>query len=87
MFVGTWLGKKVALKNLKPEKTDAQAFIREVQVSLRLHHPSVVACYGVSQIDNELHVVLEYCANGSLLDYLKTNGKFNSTKLTFYFFF
>lgn len=76
VYIGNWgtYGKKIALKCLKPEKTDNEAFIREVQVSLYLNSPSIVRCFGVAACAGDLHLVLEYCSNGSLLDYLKKNG-------------
>lgn len=65
---------KVALKTLKAEKTDNDAFIREVELSLQLNSPAIVRCFGVGPADGELHLVLEYCSNGSLQDYLKKHG-------------
>jgi len=74
VYLGIWTGKKVALKTLKEDNTDSQSFLSEIELALKLHHPSVVGCYGVTKIGNDIHSVLEYCANGSLLDYLKSNG-------------
>jgi len=81
VYLGSWMERKVALKTLKEDNTDSQSFLSEIELALKLHHPSVVGCFGVTQIGKDIYSVLEYCAKGSLLDYLTANGMKISSKV------
>lgn len=46
----------------------------EVEVLMSLHHPNIINMYDYWFDDEALYVILEYCPNGSLKDYLKKHG-------------
>ncbi|KAL8151462.1 hypothetical protein V2J09_021270 [Rumex salicifolius] len=77
VYHGKWRGTDVAIKRLKkscfmghsPEQQRLTVdFWREAEILSKLHHPNVVAFYGVVQDGPEgtLATVTEYMANGSL---------------------
>ena len=41
----------------------------------RLDHVNIVKLYDVKKSINNLYLIVEYCNNGSLEEYLKKNGK------------
>jgi hypothetical protein len=49
-------------------------FVKELQAALEMNAPSVVRFFGVTLIDDVVYAVLEYCSNGSLLNYLRQTG-------------
>ena len=53
----------------------------EVEVLMSLHHPNIINMYDYWFDDKALYVVLEYCPNGSLKDYLKTHGHLTTDHL------
>lgn len=58
------LGRKVAIKIVKPELLGSQElfarFLFEVKTTARFNHPHIVTVYGVGQIDGMPYVALEY---------------------------
>jgi hypothetical protein len=71
---GEWEGVPVAIKVARgASPTAAEALLREVEVAVNLKvHPNLVIVYGVCDgADGELQLVLEYCDDGALLDWLR----------------
>jgi hypothetical protein len=78
VWQGEWEGVPVAIKVAKGASPKAvEALLREVEVAMSLKlHPNVVAVYGVCDgADGELQLVLEYCEDGALLDWLRRLDK------------
>ncbi|HET9950874.1 MAG TPA: protein kinase, partial [Candidatus Eisenbacteria bacterium] len=64
------LDRDVAIKILPPEatrdRTAAERFLREARASSALHHPNVVAIYGLEEIDGAPAIVMEHVAGETL---------------------
>ncbi len=78
VWQGEWEGVPVAIKVAKGASPKAvEALLREVEVAMSLKlHPNLVAVYGVCDgADGELQLVLEYCEDGALLDWLRRLDK------------
>eukprot|EP00052_Salpingoeca_macrocollata_P030135 m.313726 g.313726 ORF g.313726 m.313726 type:complete len:171 (-) comp23057_c3_seq15:5150-5662(-) len=52
-----------------------QDFTQEAYIMSQLHHPNIVQLLGVCFEQEPLHLVMELMKNGSLLDYLHSQGR------------
>ncbi|XP_024993772.1 probable serine/threonine-protein kinase drkD [Cynara cardunculus var. scolymus] len=86
VYHGKWRGTDVAIKRIregcfsgKPSEQDrlTKDFWREAQILSQLHHPNVVALYGVVRDGpgGTLSTVTEYMANGSLRHVLSDKNR------------
>lgn len=79
VFVASYLGSGVAVKELNTGMMSSQAmarFIDEAILTARLRHPHIVQCLGLVYEPPAVSLLLEMCANGSLYDVLrKSKGK------------
>ncbi|XWS26959.1 hypothetical protein CRYUN_Cryun26dG0074900 [Craigia yunnanensis] len=86
VFYGKWKGSDVAIKRLKPtcfsggsveEERLAADFWREAHILGQLHHPNIVALYGVVTDGplTSLATVAEYMVNGSLKQVLRRKDR------------
>jgi serine/threonine protein kinase len=57
-----------------------QQVIEEASILANLHHPNIVQYLGLTKINNELWMVLEYVSGGSLLDLLHSHEYFFDEK-------
>uniref|UniRef100_A0A3B4B9U6 Tyrosine-protein kinase n=1 Tax=Periophthalmus magnuspinnatus TaxID=409849 RepID=A0A3B4B9U6_9GOBI len=64
---------KVAVKTLKPGTMTVQAFLDEANVMKTLQHERLVRLYAVVTKTQPIYIITEFMANGSLLDFLKTD--------------
>lgn len=68
------LKREVALKiphpNWMSEET-IQRFVQEAQLTARLRHPHIVPLHEVGEADGQFFLVYEYCAGGSLAQWLR----------------
>ncbi|KAI1895110.1 hypothetical protein AGOR_G00102920 [Albula goreensis] len=76
-FGEVWMGvynnhTKVAIKNLKVGTMSTSAFLAEANLMKNLQHPRLVRLYAVVT-QEPIYIVTEFMANGSLVDFLKTN--------------
>ena len=73
VYLGQWQDRPVAIKvwNGELKSTEQQQFIREAQILQHLNTPRFVPqFYGASLEGGQACLVMEYCALGSLYDYL-----------------
>lgn len=80
-------GEVVAVKQVKlVDLNDAELreITSEIELLRCLDHPNIVRCKGSEELDKHLHIVLEYCGNGSLRDVLKRFGKVPETLAAVY---
>uniref|UniRef100_A0A8C9VMS1 Tyrosine-protein kinase n=1 Tax=Scleropages formosus TaxID=113540 RepID=A0A8C9VMS1_SCLFO len=75
-FGEVWMGyykntQKVAIKTLKEGSMEPEAFLQEANLMKQLQHDKLVRLYAVVTKEPIL-IVTEFMANGSLLDFLKT---------------
>lgn len=66
-------GRQYALKSLFPSSDfDHEKHInREINIMIRLNHPSVIKFYGYSIDDEDVSILMQYAQKGSLLSILK----------------
>ncbi|XP_028987858.1 tyrosine-protein kinase Lyn [Betta splendens] len=64
---------KVAVKTLKPGTMTVEAFMEEANVMKTLQHHRLVRLYAVVTKSEPIYIVTEFMANGSLLDFLKSD--------------
>ncbi|XP_028328168.1 tyrosine-protein kinase Lyn isoform X1 [Gouania willdenowi] len=65
---------KVAVKTLKAGTMTVEAFMEEANVMRTLQHNRLVRLYAVVTESEPIYIVTEFMANGSLLDFLKTDS-------------
>ncbi|KAJ8376680.1 hypothetical protein SKAU_G00072600 [Synaphobranchus kaupii] len=65
---------KVAVKTLKPGTMSAEAFIEEANLMKTLQHSRLVRLYAVVTKCEPIYIITEFMANGSLLDFLKSES-------------
>ncbi|KAL9235670.1 hypothetical protein vseg_010411 [Gypsophila vaccaria] len=92
VYHGNWRGSDVAVKRIKKSCFSGRSseqerltrdFWREAQILSRLHHPNVVAFYGVvpNESGETLATVTEFMVNGSLWNILlKKDGSLDSRR-------
>ncbi|XP_030051429.1 tyrosine-protein kinase Blk [Microcaecilia unicolor] len=76
-FGEVWMGFyknsiKVAIKTLKEGNMSPEAFLEEANLMKTLQHDKLVRLYAVVT-KSPIYIITEYMANGSLLDFLKTD--------------
>ena len=68
-----WNGSTdVAVKMLKEDSMERQAFMQEAQLMKNLQHPKLIRLYAVCTEGEPILIVTELMTNGSLLEYLRT---------------
>ncbi|RGB28588.1 kinase-like domain-containing protein [Rhizophagus diaphanus] len=69
---------KYALKSLNNSSDISSDFLNEVKSYLRIHLFDIVRCFGITQNPNtkEYMMVLMYCKNGNLRNYLNNSKKY-----------
>ncbi|TMS09612.1 Tyrosine-protein kinase Lyn [Larimichthys crocea] len=65
---------KVAVKTLKPGTMTVEAFMDEANVMKTLQHDRLVRLYAVVTKTEPIYIITEFMANGSLLDFLKSDA-------------
>jgi serine/threonine protein kinase len=74
VYLGEWNLAEIALKKLRNDE-DVKAFIHEVKIARKLICPNVVTVYGVSLLDDDIYVLMQYCSNSDLKSYLLVRNK------------
>uniref|UniRef100_A0AAX7VPN4 Tyrosine-protein kinase n=1 Tax=Astatotilapia calliptera TaxID=8154 RepID=A0AAX7VPN4_ASTCA len=64
---------KVAVKTLKPGTMTVEAFLDEANMMKTLQHDRLVRLYAVVTKTEPIYIITEFMANGSLLDFLKSD--------------
>uniref|UniRef100_H3DJR0 Tyrosine-protein kinase n=1 Tax=Tetraodon nigroviridis TaxID=99883 RepID=H3DJR0_TETNG len=64
---------RVAVKTLKPGTMTVEAFMDEANLMKKLQHDRLVRLYAVVTKTEPIYIITEYMANGSLLDFLKSD--------------
>ncbi|KAI4904272.1 hypothetical protein NFI96_030082, partial [Prochilodus magdalenae] len=65
---------KVAVKTLKPGTMSVEAFLEEANLMKTLQHDRLVRLYAVVTKTEPIYIITEFMANGSLLDFLKSDS-------------
>ena len=76
VWEGMWNGTtKVAVKTLKPGTMSVTDFLQEAALMKKLRHPKLIQLYAVCTKEEPIYIVTELMKNGSLLDYLRGEGR------------
>jgi serine/threonine-protein kinase len=74
----TSLGRKVALKVLRPERVQTannlKRFLTEATAAAALSHPNIVAVYLLGEHEGRNYIVQEYVAGGNLREFITRKG-------------
>ncbi|EGN92019.1 hypothetical protein SERLA73DRAFT_191727 [Serpula lacrymans var. lacrymans S7.3] len=88
VWLGSWLGVKVALKCLRMiENADSKflkaekRFEHEITVWSKLKHENVLTLYGVTNYYGAIHVVSPWQEHGNVLMYINNNPDVNPVRL------
>ena len=57
----------------------------EIKLQRKLDHPHIARLYDFFKDTENMYLVLEYCENGNLYEYLKKNGQFTESEASYYF--
>lgn len=61
---------KIVAKQLLRQQKIEKRFVDRVEVLKSLMHPNIINCLDMLEDDDNYYVILEYCENGSLLDFI-----------------
>jgi len=78
VFRAEWRGRDVAFKcfstgDVCSSECGFAEFEKEASLLVAIRHPNIVAVYGCTVHPPRVGIVMEYCANGDLMDYLSTH--------------
>ena len=76
VWEGLWNSKTaVAVKTLKQGTMPVDEFLQEAAIMIRLRHPKLIQLYAVCTKEEPIYIVAELMKHGSLLDYLRGEGR------------
>ena len=76
VWEGLWNNKTpVAVKTLKAGTMPVDEFLQEASIMIRLRHPKLIQLYAVCTKEEPIYIVAELMKHGSLLDYLRGEGR------------
>lgn len=52
------------------DKKDIERISREIKILKKVRHPNVIQLYEIIETETELYLIMEYCSNGELFDYI-----------------
>ena len=68
---------KICSRRQLIESNTFERFEQEVRLLQSLHHPNIVAVVDVCYDENLIYLLLEYCSNGELFQYIVEHGRLN----------
>ena len=79
----------VAIKVLdkqKVPKNDLERFTREMQILISLKHPNVIQVNEILENKSNYYIVMEYCAEGDLFNYIVHKKRLSEEETSFIFY-
>lgn len=77
VYEGLWNQKTpVAIKTLREGTMDPQDFLAEAHIMKNLSHPKLIQLFAVCTKKEPIYIVTELMKNGSLMEYLQTNSRY-----------
>ena len=70
--------KVIYTKNLN-EKV-LENLLNEIDVLIKIDHPNIIKLYDTFKTEKNTFLILEYCSEGDLYNYMKTNGKLSESE-------
>ena len=65
---------KIITKSFIDKENRLYQIYSEVEVLHILNHPNIIEIFGVFEEDDKVYIVLEYCENGNLMEFMKNNS-------------
>ena len=82
--------EKVAIKILKKKKMqknkDKLRLEREINILKRLHHINVIKIHKISEESDNYYIVMEYCENGELFNYIVAHERLSEEETAYFFY-
>ena len=82
--------EKVAIKILKKRKLshnkDKLRLEREISILKKLHHINVIKIYKINEESDHYYIVMEYCENGELFNYIVEHQKLSEEETSYFFY-
>ena len=82
--------EKVAIKILKKKKMqknkDKLRLEREINILKRLHHINLIKIHKISEESDNYFIVMEYCENGELFNYIVAHEKLSEEETAYFFY-
>ena len=66
---------KVIPKEMMKEQSDKERLQREIDTMAHLEHPNIVQLHDFFSDEKNYYLVMDYCAGGTLFDYVQTSPK------------
>ena len=83
-------GEKFAIKNLNKNKITSREDIdrvhREISIVKKFNHTNVIKTFEISETMNSFFIVMEYCHNGELFDYIVKHQKLGEEEAAYFFY-
>ena len=82
--------EKVAIKILKKKKllqnSDKSRLEREISILKKLNHINVIKTHKINEDFDKYYIVMEYCENGELFNYIVDRQKLNEEEASYFFY-
>jgi len=82
--------EKVAIKILKKKKMqkskDKSRLEREISILKRLNHINVIKIHKISEEPDNYYIVMEYCENGELFNYIVAHQRLSEEETAYFFY-
>ena len=75
---------KVRPISKKGQKVETGKLDDEIALNVKLQHPNIISLFEHFTENEFLFIIMEYCPNGNLDDYIKTNGPIQGPQLFFF---
>ena len=66
---------KILEKSRIKDKKDIERISREIKILKKVRHPNVIQLYEIIETESELFLIMEYCQNGELFDYIVSHQR------------
>ncbi len=81
----TQLGRKVAVKHLRPEVTKDKIalgrFLTETRIIASLNHRNIITIFDYKHLGDQHYMIMEYAENGTLKDLMKSEKQLSIAKV------
>ena len=74
LWEGVWNNISVAVKTTKPDSTETERLIKEIEILKQLSHPNMIELYAVCTQEEPIYIITELTKYGNLLSYLRGDG-------------
>lgn len=66
---------KILEKSRIKDKKDIERISREIKILKKVRHPNIIQLYEIIETESELFLIMEYCQNGELFDYIVSHQR------------